>query len=90
MKEGNKVKVYMTAVRSHLNPEHITVNKGDEVTIYITNLERAQDETHAFWSIRLNVHASVEPGKTASVTFTADQEGVYPYYCTEFCSALHL
>ena len=47
-REGNKVKVYMTAVRSHLNPEHITVNKGDEVTIYITNLERAQDETHAF------------------------------------------
>ena len=89
-REGNKVKVYMTAVRSHLNPEHITVNKGDEVTIYITNLERAQDETHAFGLSGLNVHASVEPGKTASVTFTADQEGVYPYYCTEFCSALHL
>ncbi len=89
-REGNKVKVYMTAVRSHLNPEHITVNKGDEVTIYITNLERAQDETHAFGLSGLNVHASAEPGKTASVTFTADQEGIYPYYCTEFCSALHL
>lgn len=89
-RNGNKVKVYMTAVRSHLNPEHIEVNKGDEVTIYITNLERAQDETHAFGLSGLNVHASVEPGKTASVTFTADEEGVYPYYCTEFCSALHL
>ncbi len=89
-RDGNKVKVYMTAVRSHLNPEHITVNKGDEVTIYITNLERAQDETHAFGLSGLNVHASVEPGKTASVTFTAEEEGVYPYYCTEFCSALHL
>ena len=22
--------------------------------------------------------------------FTADIEGVFPYYCTEFCSALHL
>ncbi len=89
-RNGNKVKVYMTAVRSHLNPEHITVNKGDEVTIYITNLERAEDETHAFGLSGLNVHASVEPGKTASVTFTANEEGVYPYYCTEFCSALHL
>ncbi len=89
-RNGNKVKVYMTAIRSHLNPEHITVNKGDEVTIYITNLERAQDETHAFGLSGLNVHASVEPGKTASVSFTAEEEGVYPYYCTEFCSALHL
>jgi len=89
-RNGNQVKVYMTAIRSHLNPEHITVNKGDDVTIYITNLERAQDETHAFGISGLNVHASVEPGKTASVTFKADQEGVFPYYCTEFCSALHL
>ena len=89
-RDGNKVKVYMTAVRSHLNPEHIEVNKGDEVTIYITNLERAQDETHAFGLSGLNVHASVEPGKTSSVTFKADLEGVFPYYCTEFCSALHL
>jgi nitrous-oxide reductase len=89
-RDGNKVKVYMTSIRSHLNPEHITVNKGDEVTIYVTNLERAVDETHAFGISQLNVHASVEPGKTSSVTFTADQEGIFPYYCTEFCSALHL
>lgn len=89
-RDGKKVKVYMTAVRSHLNPEHVTVNMGDEVTVYVTNLERAVDETHAFGISGLNVHASVEPGKTASVTFTADQEGVFPYYCTEFCSALHL
>lgn len=89
-RDGNKVKVYMTAIRSHLNPEHITVNKGDEVTIYVTNLERAVDETHAFGLSGLNVHASVEPGKTSAVTFVADQEGVFPYYCTEFCSALHL
>ena len=89
-RDGNKVKVFMTAIRSHLNPEHITVNKGDEVTIHITNLERAVDETHAFGISSLNVHASVEPGKTTTVKFVADQEGVFPYYCTEFCSALHL
>ena len=37
-----------------------------------------------------NIHASLEPGKTATVNFVADEEGVFPYYCTEFCSALHL
>lgn len=89
-RNGNKVKVYATVVRSHINPERITVNKGDEVTMYLTNLERAQDEAHGFTIDHYNVHASLEPGKTSSIKFTADIEGVFPYYCTEFCSALHL
>ena len=89
-RKGNKVTVYATLVRSHINPERITVNKGDEVTIYMTNLERAQDETHGFTVDNYNVHASLEPGETSTVKFVADREGVFPYYCTEFCSALHL
>ncbi len=89
-RKGNKVTVYATMIRSHINPEHIVVNKGDIVTIHLSSLERAQDETHGFGIDAMNVHASIEPGKTASVTFVADQEGVFPYYCTEFCSALHL
>ena len=89
-RNGNKVSVYATLVRSHINPERITVNKGDEVTMYLTNLERAQDETHGFTVDHYDVHASLEPGKTASIKFIADIEGVFPYYCTEFCSALHL
>ncbi|CZE46032.1 Sec-dependent nitrous-oxide reductase [Campylobacter geochelonis] len=89
-RDGKNVKIYMTAVRSHLNPEHIEVQKDDNVTIYLTNLERAQDETHGFAIDNYNVHMSAEPGKTASITFIADREGVFPYYCTEFCSALHL
>ena len=63
---------------------------GDNVTIHLTNLERAQDETHGFTVDLYNIHASLEPGKTATVNFVADEEGVFPYYCTEFCSALHL
>lgn len=90
VRKGNKVTVYATLVRSHINPERITVNKGDEVTIYMTNLERAQDETHGFTVDNYNVHASLEPGETSTVKFVADKEGVFPYYCTEFCSALHL
>ncbi|MBF0380483.1 MAG: Sec-dependent nitrous-oxide reductase [Magnetococcales bacterium] len=84
------VEVFGTLIRSHINPEKIEATVGDTVKIHLTNLERAQDETHGFTVDLMNVHASVEPGKTASVTFTADREGVFPYYCTEFCSALHL
>jgi len=90
VRNGNQVTVYGTAIRSHFTPEIIEVEVGDEVTIAITNLERAQDETHGFTVSTYNVHMSLEPGKTASVKFKADKEGVYPYYCTEFCSALHL
>ncbi|MDR1854976.1 MAG: Sec-dependent nitrous-oxide reductase, partial [Azoarcus sp.] len=89
-KKGNKVAVYGTMIRSHFTPEIIEAEVGDEVTINLTNLERAEDETHGFTVSTYNVHASVEPGKTVSVKFKADKEGVYPYYCTEFCSALHL
>ena len=57
---------------------------------HLERLRQLQDETHGFTVSTFNVHASVEPGKTVSVKFKADKEGVYPYYCTEFCSALHL
>jgi nitrous-oxide reductase len=90
VRNGNKVEVFGTLIRSHITPEIIEVEKGDEVTINLTNLERAEDETHGFTISTMNVHASVEPGKTVSVKLKADREGVFPYYCTEFCSALHL
>ncbi|MDD3442198.1 MAG: Sec-dependent nitrous-oxide reductase [Sulfurimonas denitrificans] len=89
-RKGNHVYIYSTMVRSHINPEHITLNKGDKVTMYITNLERAQDETHGFTIDHHNIHASVEPGESVQLDFVADIEGVFPYYCTEFCSALHI
>ena len=90
VRTGNKVEVFGTLIRSHITPETIEAEVGDEITINLTNLERAQDETHGFAVSTYNVHASIEPGKTVQVKFKADKEGVYPYYCTEFCSALHL
>ncbi len=90
VRKGRHVYVYGTMVRSHINPEHVNVNLGDTVTFYLTNLERAEDETHGFTIDQYNVHASLEPGKTVALTFKADREGIFPYYCTEFCSALHL
>ncbi len=89
-RKGDHVYIYATMVRSHINPERITVNKGDKVTMYITNVERAEDETHGFTIDHHDIHASVEPGETAQIDFVSDIEGVFPYYCTEFCSALHI
>ncbi len=85
-----KVEVFGTTIRSHITPEIIEVEEGDEVTIHLTNVERAEDQTHGFALYGQNINLTLEPGKTTSVSFTADKPGVYPYYCTEFCSALHL
>jgi nitrous-oxide reductase len=90
VRKGNKLEVFGTLIRSHITPETIEAEVGDEIVIHLTNLERAQDETHGFTVSTYNTHASIEPGKTVTVKFKADKEGVYPYYCTEFCSALHL
>ena len=37
-----------------------------------------------------NINLSLEPGEADTMKFTARKPGVYPFYCTEFCSALHL
>jgi nitrous-oxide reductase len=89
-RKPGRVDVYGTTIRSHITPEIIEVQEGDEVSIHLTNLERAQDQVHGFTIHGQNIQFSLEPGKTSSATFKADQAGVYPYYCTEFCSALHL
>ena len=89
-RNGNQVKVYMTAIRSHFTPEIVEVEEGDEVEFIITNSERAEDETHGFSVSTYNVNLSLEPGKTATAKIKADKAGVFSYYCTEFCSALHL
>jgi len=90
VREGNKVTIHSTLIRSHYSPEIIDVMKGDEITWHVTNLERAEDETHGFSVYLYNVNGSLEPGETNTFKFKVDQEGVFPFYCTEFCSALHL
>ncbi|AEN72785.1 Nitrous-oxide reductase [Rhodothermus marinus SG0.5JP17-172] len=89
-RRGNTVEIWMTATRSHFTPEHVEVRKGDRVIWHITNIERARDATHGFALPGYNFNLSIEPGETATIEFVADRDGVFAFYCTEFCSALHL
>ena len=89
-RRADGVHVYMTAIRSHFTPDIIRVKQGDTVHFHITNIEQAHDATHGFTIGSHNVHASLEPGKHVNITIKADNAGVFPMYCTEFCSALHL
>ena len=88
--EGDEVIVHMTMMRSHISPDIIEVEEGQNVTMYITNIENAKDATHGFVIGGQDVSLSLEAGETETIKFVADTPGVYPYYCTEFCSALHI
>lgn len=89
VRNGKNVEVFMVLVRSSFEPYKIEVNKGDKVTIHMTNIEQTTDELHGLGILEYNINIVVDPGETKTVEFTADKQGVYAYYCTNFCSALH-
>ncbi|MEO7445777.1 MAG: Sec-dependent nitrous-oxide reductase [Ferruginibacter sp.] len=88
---GNRIDVYMTAIRSHLTPDNIEgVKMGDEVYFHVTNLEQDWDVPHGF-AIKgaLTGELLVMPGETQTLKWIPDRVGISPFYCTDFCSALH-
>ena len=89
-RDADGVHVYMTAMRSHFSPDIIRVKKGDKVMIHVTSIEQTADATHGFAIPGYNIQASLDPGEVVTLEFTADKAGSFAFYCTEFCSALHL
>ena len=90
-RDGNNVHVYMTSIRSHFAPDNIEgVKVGDKVYIHLTNLEQDWDVPHGLAVMGANnAELLVMPGQTETMLWEPKAEGVYPFYCTDFCSALH-
>lgn len=91
VRQGNQVHVYITSVRSHFSPDNIEgVKVGDEVYFHLTNLEQDWDVPHGFAVKGGNTaELLVMPGETQTLKWTPKKPGIYPIYCTDFCSALH-
>jgi len=89
VRKGNTVEVWMTEIRSTITPQKVEVNEGDHVIMHITNIEEMRDEIHGFGICEYNINSDVFPGETKTIEFDAKKPGVWPYYCTNFCSALH-
>ncbi len=91
VRQGNQVHVYMTSIRSHFAPDNIEgVKMGDEVYFHVTNLEQDWDVPHGF-AIKgaSNAELLIMPGETSTLKWVPDRIGIFPMYCTDFCSALH-
>lgn len=91
VREGNIVRVYMGAIRSHFTVDNLEgIRVGDKVYFHITNLEQDWDVPHGFAIMGANnAELLIMPGQTETLVWEPKMEGVYPFYCTDFCSALH-
>ena len=91
VRSGNIVHVYMTTIRSHFSPDNIEgIRVGDKVYFHVTNLEQDYDVPHGISMIGANTsELLIMPGQTETFLWEPKQVGVWPFYCTDFCSALH-
>lgn len=91
VRKGKDVHVYMTSIRSHFGPDNIEgIKIGDEVYFHVTNLEQDWDVPHGF-AVKgaNNAELLIMPGATQTLKWVPNRVGVFPFYCTDFCSALH-
>ncbi|WP_339814893.1 Sec-dependent nitrous-oxide reductase [uncultured Imperialibacter sp.] len=91
VRDGNVVRVYMGAIRSHFTVDNLEgIKVGDKVYFHVTNLEQDWDVPHGFSVMGANnAELLIMPGQTETLLWEPQREGVYPFYCTDFCSALH-
>ncbi|MEZ4796482.1 MAG: Sec-dependent nitrous-oxide reductase [Flavobacteriaceae bacterium] len=91
VRDGKTVHIYMTTIRSHFAPDNIEgIKVGDKVYFHVTNLEQDYDVPHGISIIGANTsELLIMPGQTETFSWEPKQEGVWPFYCTDFCSALH-
>ena len=91
VRDGNEVHVYMTTIRTHFTPDNIEgIKVGDKVYFHLTNLEQDWDVPHGFTIKGANTsELLVMPGETRTMVWEPKRAGVTPFYCTDFCSALH-
>jgi cytochrome c oxidase subunit 2 len=77
--------IQMTAKKYEFSPDVITVKKGEHVKLLIT----ATDRDHGFKLEAFKINQHLKKGEAATVEFTADKAGEYPFQCSVICGMGH-
>lgn len=77
--------IQMTAKKYEFNPSVVTVKKGERVKLIIT----ATDRDHGFKLDAFKINQHLKKGEPATVEFTADKAGEFPFECSVICGLGH-
>ena len=83
---GGEVKEFtMTSKQFAFEPAVIEVSKGDRVRLVVTSL----DVPHGIAIPEYGINERLDPGKPATIEFTAGKEGTFTAFCSVFCGSGH-
>ena len=83
--EGNVKEFKITAKQFQFEPATIEVNKGDKVRLIVTST----DVPHGIAIPEYGINQRLDPGKPATIEFTADKQGSFTAFCSVLCGAGH-
>ena len=67
------------------SPPEFAVNPGDSVTIQLVST----DVVHGLYIDGYDLAVEADPGRTATMTFSADKRGSFRFRCNVTCGAMH-
>jgi heme/copper-type cytochrome/quinol oxidase subunit 2 len=76
---------YLDARRFQYDPAVLHVNPGDRVTIVLAT----SDVMHGLLIEGYNLETMTQPTRAGTLTFIADQAGVFHFHCTVVCGNMH-
>ena len=77
--------VAVTAKKYEFSPDPIRVTKGERVRLVVTAL----DHDHGFKLDAFGINQTIKKGIPATVEFTPDKTGTFPFRCSVFCGLGH-
>lgn len=77
--------IQVNARQFAFEPASLHVQRGDTITLHFESLDAA----HGLFIDGYDVDLHAEPGKSADVTFVAEQPGKFKIRCSVSCGVLH-